>query len=199
VDNHESELAQSVNGAMVGDSAGWDDLVDRFSGLIWAVARGQGLSTTDAAEVSQTTWLRLAEHIGEITDPLRVGAWLATTARREAIRIARLGARYVLVDPWEYVDHSVTEDDLDTGIVHQERDLVIRQALALLPTRCRELLTALVLSDPPLSYRQLSEDADMAIGSIGPTRGRCLEHLRELIATVEAGAVPMSALAEGRP
>ena len=184
---------------MVGDSAAWDDLVDRFSGLIWALARGQGLSPTDAAEVSQTTWLRLAEHIGEINDPLRVGAWLATTARREAIRIARLGARYVLVDPWEYVDETASDEELDAELVTKERDLVIHQALALLPARCRELLTALVLADPPLSYKQVSEDSEIAIGSIGPTRGRCLEHLRELIAEVEAGAEPMSAVAEGRP
>ena len=199
MDDHESELEHSVNGAMVGDSAAWDDLVERFSGLIWAVARGQGLSPTDAAEVSQTTWLRLAEHIGEINDPLRVGGWLATTARREAIRIAQLGARYVLVDPWEYVDQTATEDELDVDLVTKERDLVVQQALAMLPARCRELLTALVIADPPLSYKQVSEDSEMAIGSVGPTRGRCLEHLRELIADVEAGAVTISAVAEGRP
>lgn len=197
MENHESELEHSVNGAMVGDSAAWDDLVDRFSGLIWAIARGQGLSPTDAAEVSQTTWLRLAEHISEITEPIRVGAWLATTARREANRIARLGARYVLVDPWEYFEESTGGEELGDELLVKERDLVIQHALALLPARCRELLTALVLADPPLSYKQLSEGADMAMGSIGPTRGRCLEHLRELIASVEAGAVPLTATAEG--
>jgi RNA polymerase sigma factor (sigma-70 family) len=189
VETHDSELAHSVNGAIVGDSTAWDDLVDRFSTFIWAIARGQGLSPTDAAEVSQTTWLRLAEHIGEINDPLRVGAWLATTARRESIRIARLGARYVLVDPWEYVDETATEEELDEELVTQERDLVIQHALALLPSRCRELLNALVLADPPLTYKQISEESDMAIGSIGPTRARCLEHLKELIDEVESGAV----------
>jgi RNA polymerase sigma factor (sigma-70 family) len=197
VDNHESELERSVNGAMFGDSAAWDDLVDRFSGLIWAIARGQGLSPTDAAEVSQTTWLRLAEHISEITEPVRVGAWLATTARREANRIARLSARYVLVDPWEYFDESTGEEELGSELLVRERDLVIQHALALLPARCRELLTALVVADPPLSYKQLSEGAEMAIGSIGPTRARCLEHLRELIASVEAGASPLATTTEG--
>jgi len=197
VDEHESELERSVNGALAGDSAAWDDLVDRFSGLIWAVARGQGLSPTDAAEVSQTTWLRLAEHISEISEPVRVGAWLATTARREANRIARLGARYVLVDPWEYFDEPNGDDELGNELIVKERDLVVQHALALLPAKCRELLTALVLADPPLSYKELSEGADMAIGSIGPTRGRCLEHLRELIASVEAGTVPLIATPEG--
>jgi len=197
VDDHESELERSVNGAMAGDSAAWDDLVDRFSGLIWAVARGQGLSPTDAAEVSQTTWLRLAEHISEISEPVRVGAWLATTARREANRIARLGARYVLVDPWEYFEEPNGDDELGNELIVRERDLVVQHALALLPTKCRELLTALVLADPPLSYKELSEGADMAIGSIGPTRGRCLEHLRELIASVESGTVPLIATPEG--
>lgn len=197
MDEHESELERSVNGALAGDSAAWDDLVDRFSGLIWAVARGQGLSPTDAAEVSQTTWLRLAEHISEISEPVRVGAWLATTARREANRIARLGARYVLVDPWEYFDEPNGDDELGNELIVKERDLVVQHALALLPAKCRELLTALVLADPPLSYKELSEGADMAIGSIGPTRGRCLEHLRELIASVEAGTVPLIATPEG--
>ena len=90
-----SEVAELVRAAAEGDQAAWNGLVDRYNGLVWSVARSHRLSMADASDVVQTTWLRLVEHLGRLQDPERVGAWLATTARRESLRALRHSARQV--------------------------------------------------------------------------------------------------------
>src|SRR5947209_3292668 len=92
----DTEVGDLVLAARQGDKASWEALVHRYSGLVWSVARGYRLGLADAADVFQTTWLRLVEHLGRISDPGQVGAWLATTARHEALRIARGVTRTVL-------------------------------------------------------------------------------------------------------
>lgn len=179
------DLEALVEQAVSGDSNAWDGLVDRFAGLVWSIARSHGLGASDAADVSQTTWLRLAEHLHTLHDPARVGSWLATTARREALRVAKLGVREVLVDPWSALDAYPSGDaELDSALVVRDRDLVIQEALTLLPDRCRQLLLALA-GDPPASYDDVVRRFGMPVGSIGPTRARCLEKLRALIAQVD--------------
>ncbi|WP_131741710.1 RNA polymerase sigma factor, partial [Actinomadura roseirufa] len=80
-----------VDRARDGDGAAWARLVERFSGLLWAIARGYGLGDADAGDVVQTTWLRLVERLDDLREPAAVGGWLATTARREAARLAGRG------------------------------------------------------------------------------------------------------------
>lgn len=189
-----THVAELVRGAAQGDRVAWGDLVDRFAGLIWAIAKSQGLDDSDAKEVSQTTWLRLAEHIDRLTDPHKLAAWLTTTAKRESIRLGRLGARQVLVDPWSMLGR-VEEDavSLDSTLLREEEDILVQQAMALMPSRCRELLTRLVASDEPPSYSSLSAESGIPVGSIGPTRNRCLEQLRRLLSEVgvRAEAAPI--------
>lgn len=179
------DVAELVEAAASGDGEAWSAIVDRFAGLIWSVARAQGLSGADASDVSQTTWLRFAEHLGRLREPGRAGSWLATTARREAQRVSRAGSRDILVDPWADLDVDDGASEADASLLQRERDLVVQEAVASLPGRCRELLTALV-AEPPLSYSDISDRTGMPVGSIGPTRSRCLEHLRQLIARIES-------------
>jgi RNA polymerase sigma factor (sigma-70 family) len=175
------EVRELVGRAASGDWGAWSELVDRFAPLIWSVARSVGLNASDAADVSQTTWLRFCEHLGDLDDPSRAGGWLATTAHREAIRVSRLGARQVVVDPWTWLDRpDQAADGADDRLLAGERDMTVQYALAVLPDRCRALLLAAV-EDPPVRYRQLAGRLGIAVGSVGPTRGRCLEKLRELI------------------
>src|SRR5215469_15461018 len=89
----DASIADLVRAAANGESKGWDALVDRFAPTVWAVARAHRLSAADAADVSQTTWMRLVENLHRIDQPERVGAWLATTARRESLRVLRLASR----------------------------------------------------------------------------------------------------------
>jgi RNA polymerase sigma factor (sigma-70 family) len=183
-DDVEALVAQ----ATAGDARAWSGLVDRFAGLVWSVARSYGLDATDAADVSQTTWLRLAEHLHNLHDASKVGSWLATTTRREAARVARMGVREVLVDPWAALESSPSlEPELDAEVIARSRDLVVQEALALMPERCRSLVIALA-TDPAPSYDDISRIYGMPIGSIGPTRSRCLAKLRALIAQVESNS-----------
>jgi RNA polymerase sigma factor (sigma-70 family) len=173
-------VADLVQRAASGDQQAWNALVDRFAATVWAIARGHRLNEASAADVSQTTWLRLVEHLDRIKQPERVGAWLATTARRESLRVLRVSAKqvptgedfHVLADP-------APDLPFQDGAETKERDHRISELVSRLPCRC-QLILRLLSADTPLSYRELSESLEMPIGSIGPTRGRCLEHLRRL-------------------
>jgi len=175
----ERSVTELVSGAAGGDPAAWDALVDRFAGTVWAVARGHRLSAADAADVSQTTWLRLVEHLDRIEQPDRVGGWLATTARRESLRLLRMNGRQVPTA--EELEPDLCHGQLppDHAIVIDERNRTLNDLVDRLPVRC-QLMLRLLGADSPLSYRELSEALDMPIGSLGPTRARCLEHLRRL-------------------
>ena len=181
---HEPErsVAELVVEAGKGDTAAWDALVERFAGLVTAVVRTYRLSPADAADVSQTTWLRLIENLHRISQPDRVGGWLATTARRESVRILRLADRQVPTsdEDLERLTDAPTVS-VDRDLLVDERDRALWEMFTKLPARCRLVLLALV-GEPPMSYRDLSDVLDMPVGSIGPTRARCLERLRALAA-----------------
>lgn len=165
-----------------GSQSAWDEIVRRYERLVWSVARAHRLDSTDAADVVQTTWLRLVEHLGTLHDPERVGAWLATTARRESLRVIGRRKR----------DQTDGADDLlaalpDSGagveesLLGSERDAVVLRAVRRLDERCQRLLRVLAASPPP-RYEAVAEAFGMAIGSIGPTRGRCLQRLKDALA-----------------
>lgn len=176
-------LSLLVERARGGDGNAWNAIVDRFAGLVWAVARRHGLGHSDAADVSQTTWLRLVENLDRIRDPERVGGWLATTARHEALRVLRISDRQVATDDEDFVDLADGVDDtpVDADLLTEERNRELWDLIAMLPPRCQLLLTALT-SESELSYVEIGQALDMPTGSIGPTRARCLEHLRRLAA-----------------
>jgi RNA polymerase sigma factor (sigma-70 family) len=179
----ETATADLVRAAADGDRSSWDELVARYSGLVWAVARGHRLQGEDAADVFQTTWLRLVEQLGRLREPDRVGAWLATTARRECLRVLRRSGRERVTGP-ELLD-AVPDDaaPVDDALLRAERQQAVWLSLEAAPPRCQRLLRVLA-ADPPLSYTEVAEVLDMPIGSIGPTRRRCLEHLRRRLAEV---------------
>lgn len=173
----EPDPTSVVTAAAGGDRAAWDALVDRYADLVWAVARGFRLGTADAADVSQATWLRLVEHLHDIRDPAALGSWLATTARREALALLRRrrevpfgedGAEDVVDDrqppPWD-------------ALMADERDRELWRAFGRLAPRCQSLLRVLVI-EPMASYAAAASALDVPIGSLGPTRARCLAALR---------------------
>src|SRR5206468_5582762 len=113
-------LADLVRAAAGGDEAAWNALVDRFSSLVWATARAHRLSRDDAADVAQTTWLRLVEHLDRIREPERLGAWLATTARHESLRVIRRGGREQPTDQSDLFEMPAGES-LDDLLLGRER------------------------------------------------------------------------------
>jgi RNA polymerase sigma factor (sigma-70 family) len=175
-----------LNAAANGDTAAWEEIVDRFSSLVWATARAHRLSRDDAADVAQTTWLRLVENLDRIRDPERLGAWLATTARRESLRLIRRGGRE---RPSEDADlfEAPSDEQIDGLLLDQERDGALWQAFAALSERCKMLLRLLISVEEP-GYEEISAALGMPIGAIGPTRMRCLDKLRRTRTLAELGA-----------
>ena len=188
------ELADLVHAAQEGDQSAWNALVDRFLPLVTAVVRRFRLSSADADDVNQTVWLRLVEHLDEIREPRAVPGWLVTTTRNEALRVIKRRARDVTLDPHGRTLGLLHEvNDMDEGMMRAERSQALRDALLELSPARRELLT-LLLADPPMSYDEISSRLGIPIGSIGPTRARALEQLRntDAMRALMASATPAS-------
>jgi RNA polymerase sigma factor (sigma-70 family) len=181
-------VAALVKGAADGDQQAWNELVDRYAGTVFATARGHRLNAADAADVSQTTWLRLVEHLDRIEQPERVGAWLATTARRESLRVLRLAGRQVPNgEDFASVPDARGSESPEHDMAVKERAALVNNLVDQLPVRSQVLLR-LLSADSPASYREITETLGMPIGSIGPTRARALEQLRRL--AMAAGLQP---------
>jgi RNA polymerase sigma factor (sigma-70 family) len=172
------QIADCLRRAADGDTAGWDALVWQFGALVWSVARAHRLSAADAADVSQTTWLRLVEHLDTISQPERLGAWLATTARRECLAVIRRRSRQVPVeDSADLAEGFLDEPAPDGPLLEAEEHSIVAVAFGQLAERCQRLLRLLMV-DPPMQYTDVAAALDIPIGSIGPTRARCLERLK---------------------
>jgi RNA polymerase sigma factor (sigma-70 family) len=174
----ESDNAILLAKAGAGDQRSWETIVRRYAGLVWSVARSYRLGSADAADVSQATWLRLVEHMNDIRDSDRLGAWLATTARREALAILRRAGRDApATDPTELDPPDDGGEPVDDRLLRAERDIQLWRAFGALPHACQQLLRIL-LAEPAPSYAEASAALGMPVGSIGPTRARCLSTLR---------------------
>jgi RNA polymerase sigma factor (sigma-70 family) len=173
-----SAVARLVRRAAEGDRQAWERLLDQYARLIWSITGEFRLAESDAADVAQTTWLRLLEHIDRIQYPDRVGSWLAATARNECLRSIAARKRVVLGHDDTDLDNAVAQEpDLDARLLADERAQVVQDAMSSLPRRWQRLLE-LLMADPPASYAEISDQLGLPIGSIGPTRGRCLARLR---------------------
>ena len=174
-----SATATLLARAAQGDQGAWNELVDEHSRLLWSVARSFRLDAADANDVVQTTWLRLLEHLDRIEDPSRLIGWLVTTARREAMRVLRRSGRERPVIEDTVLDRPDEGPPIDSALLQDERNRALWQAFARLNEKCRQLLRVAVTH--PQAYDEISEALGMPIGSIGPTRRRCLTQLRELL------------------
>jgi RNA polymerase sigma factor (sigma-70 family) len=175
------DVAEVVGRAADGDQLAWERLFDQYARLIWSMTRNFKLVESDAADVFQTTWLRLLEHINRLDHPARVGSWLAATARHECLRQLAARKRIVLMhDDDELAEGEPHGPEIDERLLAEESTEAVREALSHLPARWQRLLQ-LLMNDPPASYAEISDQLGLPVGSIGPTRGRCLERLRVLL------------------
>lgn len=187
-----------VSRANSGDRTAWDQLVDRYAPLVWGICRRFRLSRADADDVGQGVWLRLVEQLPTIRDPAALPGWLATTTRRECLRVVRTGQRR---DEHErplspdtaaaLARRDASEADLpEAELLEFERRAALREALASVPAHCQQLLL-LLIQDPPLPYAEIGARLQLPIGSIGPNRGRCLAALRRcpaITALIDVGS-----------
>ena len=169
-----------VAGAKRGDQRSWDGLVERYAPLVWGVCRRYGLSEVDAHDVGQTVWLRLVEHLATLREPAALPGWLVTTTRRECAVVQRAVRERSRREQVEEAELSADPEStaVDRWLVAEERSAALRAAFAELPPRCQQLL-ALLLADPPAGYAEIGQKLEMPIGSIGPSRARCLQRLRQ--------------------
>jgi len=178
-------VASLVQAAARGDRQAWEQLVDRFDGLVWSICRSYRLSDDDAADAAQLTWLRLLEHLNEIRDPQRLAGWLAMTCRRECWALLRKSRSWVNVE-LEHMERLIGGGDpADEPFLTAAEHAALWQAFQLLSEWCQRVLRELVI-DPdngPPSYRLAAEKLQVPVGSLGPTRARCLKALRKLLDT----------------
>ena len=175
------DVAWLVRRAADGDRWAWERLVEQYARLIWAMTRDFKLAESDAADVAQVTWLRLLEHIDRLEQPARVGSWLAATARNECLRSVAARKKVVLAGDDLALRRCRRARAGDRRAASRRRARpVVREALARLPWRWQRLLE-LLMADPPASYAEISDELGLPVGSIGPTRGRCLARLRVLL------------------
>ena len=170
----DGELAVAAAGSVPG---AWEALTARYGRTIAGIARRHRLSEADVADVTQTVWLRLVEHLDRLREPQHVGAWLKTTARNEALRVARQRQRTSPVEDFDALGLQDETSDRLSPVEVEERDSSVRALVAGLPRHERAILQ-LLMSDPQPSYREVSENLGIPVGSIGPTRQRSLRALR---------------------
>jgi RNA polymerase sigma factor (sigma-70 family) len=180
-----------VSGALAGHQAAWDALVERMHRVVWKSVNMMTYDHEVRNDAFAATWLRLAERLESIREPEKLPGWLATTACNEVRQILRQRGRHdvSLNESWaggggvgDLLDTLVDDDGEHTkGLVAAEQRKDVRAAFARLDDACREIITVLVLADPPLPYDEASEQLGRPVGSLGPSRRRCLEKMKSLL------------------
>jgi RNA polymerase sigma factor (sigma-70 family) len=195
----EDPLASLVAGALDGHDAAWNALVARLERVVW---KSVNMMTTDREvrdDAFAATWLRLAERLDSIREPQKLPGWLTTTATNEVRQIVRQRHRQdiSITESWsatsgigDLVDTLVGDDgEHADGLLADERRRHVRAAFGRLDEACREIITVLVLADPPVPYDEASETLGRPVGSLGPSRRRCLDKMRTLL-DPEPGGTP---------
>jgi RNA polymerase sigma factor (sigma-70 family) len=180
MDDGELSITSLVDAAVAGNEQAWQMIVDRYSPLLGGVLHRFRLTTAEAEDVAQTVWLRLVEHLGSLREPRALPMWIVTTAKRESVRCLSDRRRTVPYNPLDSSWPTLPAEDAesDAELVRADRHAALLAGLAALPARQRELLM-LLAADPPLSYAEITERTGIPTGSIGPTRRRALDRLRQ--------------------
>jgi RNA polymerase sigma factor (sigma-70 family) len=165
--------------ARAGDAQAWNQIVERYAPLVWGICRRYGLSPADSEDVGQNVWLKLHQHLSGLREEAALPGWLARTTYNECMGVLRTAQQRRRTELTAEADVPT-----DGGLVAIERDwererwhIALREAFTQLRPHCQALLS-LLFEDPPVPYREIGERLGMKVGSIGPTRERCLADLR---------------------
>jgi RNA polymerase sigma factor (sigma-70 family) len=197
------QVTDLVTRAGKGDQRAWDALVERYAPLIWSICRRHQLSDADTEDVGQVVWLRLMDQLDNLRDPAALPGWLATTTRRECFRtqraVYRPSAGGQVLDAENIPDEEAATADHELLVA--ERNAALREAFARLPPGGQRLL-ALLIADPPVPYAEISARLGISVGSIGPSRSRCLGKLRRdpaIAALINTEAASTAGEIHGQP
>lgn len=179
-----------------GDARAWQQLVAQYGRLVHSIPVRYGLSPAEVDDVGQEVFLALAQGLDQITDPEALPAWLITTARRHSWRVLQKRKREQPMAAADLAAVAAPESDASAEIVRHfgpqvpsmhellqgwQSQETLAQGFDKLGDRCRTLLTAIFLDPAEPSYETISEQLGIAKGSIGPTRNRCLQQLRQIL------------------
>jgi RNA polymerase sigma factor (sigma-70 family) len=169
-------LVDRVSG---GDQQAWNELIERYAPLVWSICTRYQLDRQDIDDVGQSVWLALVENIASLRERAALPGWLATTTKNECLRILREAGRRDRdgLPADDQLPPDLSAEVIEQEIIDAEQNAALRAAFAELSPPCYQLL-AMLISDPPPGYTQISAKLGMPIGSIGPTRARCLDRLR---------------------
>ena len=179
-DPHASD-AELLKSCREGDAWAWKTLVARYGNLVYSVAMATGLPEADASDVTQQTFLILHDSIDRLKPESRLGPWLATVARRHSWRMRARQMREAPQSPDELAGSIGAGNPEGEESRAWEQLEWLHHGLSLMDGRCRDLLTRLYLWPEPATYEEVAAQLKIAVGSIGPTRARCLEKLRDLL------------------
>ena len=174
----ENALPEMVAAAAAGEREAWNSIVDRFDPLILSIIRRYRLSQSDGEDVRQTVWLRLVENLKKMRDPRALPGWIGTTTKNEVVRTLVARRRLQPVDPEVQAELTATDQaDPDEGIILLERRRAVRESLIELSSERRKLML-LLFADSRVCYQLVGGQLGIPVGSIGPTRARCLSQLK---------------------
>jgi RNA polymerase sigma factor (sigma-70 family) len=175
-----ARLATMMSAARVGDDAALGRIVTELSPMLWQIARAAGLAASDAEDVLQTVWLRLVSHLTEIRDPSALVAWLVVTTRREAWHVRAAGRRQLPAEQDWFSARPDRAQGTEDQVIVDDQHRALWAAVGQLSARCQELLRIVAFVPRP-DYTAVAAKLGMPVGSVGPTRGRCLAKLRVLM------------------
>jgi RNA polymerase sigma factor (sigma-70 family) len=170
-------IAGLLDAARQGDEDSLGQIVTELSPLLWQVARAAGLNSSDAEDVLQTVWMRLLDHLDDIHTSGALTGWLVTTTRREAWRVSAAGRKQRPADTELLAALPDRGPGSEEQIIIDDQRRILWEAIGQLSPRCQELLRIIAFVPRP-DYAAVAAELGMPIGSIGPTRGRCLAKLR---------------------
>jgi len=176
-----ARIASLVSAARAGDDDALGQIVTELSPLLWQVARAAGLSRGDAEDVLQTVWMRLLSHLDGIRTSMALTGWLVVTTRREAWRVRGAGRKLLPADQDWLSALPAAEPGSEEQVIMDDQRRALWTAMRQLPSRCQELLRIVAFVPRP-DYAAVAAELGIPIGSVGPTRGRCLAKLRALLA-----------------
>lgn len=180
--------AELVKACRKGDQTAWNELVERYQRLIFAIPRRAGLSESQSADILQEVFLTLFEKLDEIEQPEKIRSWLVTTSKFKTWGTVRGEKGFhspETEEEMEYEMASLKDDSLlpEDALIQLEQQHIIRTALKKLGERCQKILTMLYLTEPPASYAEVGEAIGVGATSISPMRTRCLKKLEKVLAS----------------
>ena len=182
-----ARMADLLSAARAGSEDALGQIVNELSPLLWQVARSAGLSQGDAEDVLQTVWMRLITHLDGIHDAGALTGWLVTTTKREAWRVRAAGRKQLPADQDVFAGLPDKGPGSEEQVILEDQRRELWAAIGMLSRRCQELLRIMAFA-PRSDYATVAAALGMRVGSIGPTRGRCLAKLRALLAAGPEGS-----------